>query len=695
MLLRASGIELSDEATRTLLDRTEGWAAALRLAALSLARHPEPERFVAEFSGSEHTVADYLLAEVLDQQPERVRGLLLRTSILDRISGPLADVLLGTTGSEAVLQELEDNNAFVVSLDASRTWFRYHHLLADLLQLELRKREPDALPRLHAIAARWFSEHGHPLQAVRHAQAAGDWPLAVRLLSESWFRLYLDGRSESAYEFLDAFPAALAGTDPELAALMGARELNRGSLDLAAQFLDLSTSMADTVDAERKGRLRVVLAVLRLSLARQRGDVLAAIEDAQQALEAARTAYAARIGLGEDLRALTLLNLGFAEIEAFRIDDAEQHLMEGLAVTRRTNRPFLEMMALSRLATTASFHSVALSFERAEQAIAIAEAQGWSSVPAVGLAYWAQAMCLVWQGQLEEAEPLLDLAEREERPDVEPAKALAVIHTRAMIDLLQGHDDSALKRLVAAERLAATLGPGQALATMIRRWLLPTRARLGEYEQVERAFARLDAGERDDPQMRIAIAWVRVIQKEAAAALVALEPILDGSAYVASAGVDRLHAFLLDAIALDMLGDGPGSRDALERALDLAEPEGMRWAYLLHPIPELLQRLRRAGTTHDAFVSELLDMLAGKSTDSPPGMEDVHEPLSESELRVLRFLPSNLSAPEIAAELFLSTSTVKTHLRHTYAKLGVHGRNEAVMRARELGLLAPVVTLRR
>jgi LuxR family maltose regulon positive regulatory protein len=144
-----------------------------------------------------------------------------------------------------------------------------------------------------------------------------------------------------------------------------------------------------------------------------------------------------------------------------------------------------------------------------------------------------------------------------------------------------------------------------------------------------------------------------------------------------------------------MLGDGPGSKDALERALDLAEPEGMRWAFLMHPMPELLQRHRRAGTMHDAFVSELLDMLAGKGGSSRSTMEDAQEPLSESELRVLRFLPSNLSAPEIAAELYLSTSTVKTHLRHIYAKLGVHGRSEAVARARELRLLAPVATLRR
>jgi LuxR family maltose regulon positive regulatory protein len=145
-----------------------------------------------------------------------------------------------------------------------------------------------------------------------------------------------------------------------------------------------------------------------------------------------------------------------------------------------------------------------------------------------------------------------------------------------------------------------------------------------------------------------------------------------------------------------MLGEAQASKQALERALDLAEPDAMRWAFLLHPIPELLQRHRRGGTVHDAFVSDLLDMLAGKSP-VPRTHESgrTQEQLSESELRVLRFLPSNLSAPEIAAELYLSTSTVKTHMRHIYAKLAVHGRNDAVARARELGLLAPLATLRR
>jgi LuxR family maltose regulon positive regulatory protein len=196
--------------------------------------------------------------------------------------------------------------------------------------------------------------------------------------------------------------------------------------------------------------------------------------------------------------------------------------------------------------------------------------------------------------------------------------------------------------------------------------------------------------------MCIAAAWIHVIRQAPEAATAALQPLLDGSVAVASAGVDRLHAFLLEAIARDMLGEARASKRALERTLDLAEPEGMRWAFMLHPVGELLQRHRRAGTAHDAFVSDLLDLLAGRESRSATHESgQMHEQLSEGELRVLRFLPSNLSAPEIAAELFLSTSTVKTHLRHIYAKLRVHGRTKAVVRARELGLLAPVATRRR
>ena len=158
--------------------RTEGWAAGLRLAALSLAGHPDPERFAAEFSGSERTVADYLLAEVLESQSERVRRLLLRTSILERVSGNLADLLTGDEGGERVLQDLEAAGAFVVSLDAARSWFRYHQMFAGLLRLELRRSEPGEVTGLHAAAAGWLAASGFGVEAIRHAQAAGDWELA-------------------------------------------------------------------------------------------------------------------------------------------------------------------------------------------------------------------------------------------------------------------------------------------------------------------------------------------------------------------------------------------------------------------------------------------------------------------------------------------------------------------------------------
>src|SRR6266567_1006013 len=209
-LFGGAGVELPESALALLHARTEGWAAGLRLAALSLAGHPDPERFAAEFSGSERTVAEYLLAEVLERQNEEVRRLLLRTSILERVSGELADLLTGGSGGERILQDLEEAGAFVVSLDGRRSWFRYHRLFADLLQLQLRHTEPGELPALHATAAGWYAGNGYPAEAVRHAQAAQDWSLAARLLSNHWVDLDLGGQAATAHELLTAFPAGVA-----------------------------------------------------------------------------------------------------------------------------------------------------------------------------------------------------------------------------------------------------------------------------------------------------------------------------------------------------------------------------------------------------------------------------------------------------------------------------------------------------
>src|SRR3984957_10204918 len=201
-LFDEGGVVLPEAALVLLHERTEGWAAGLRLAVLSLAGHRDPERFAEEFSGSERTVAEYLLAEVLERQPEEVRRLLLRTSVLERVSGPLADALTGGAGGERVLQELEEANAFVVALDARRSWFRYHRLFADLLQLELRSSASGEVIALHAAAAEWFARGGFPVEAMRHAQAAQDWGLAARLLADHWSGLQLGGQAATVHAML-------------------------------------------------------------------------------------------------------------------------------------------------------------------------------------------------------------------------------------------------------------------------------------------------------------------------------------------------------------------------------------------------------------------------------------------------------------------------------------------------------------
>jgi LuxR family maltose regulon positive regulatory protein len=192
-LFEIAGVELSRGSLELLVARTEGWAAGLRLAALSLADHPAPERFAADFSGSDRTVAEYLLAEVLERQPPQVRDLLLRTSILEQVTGGLADRLTGGTDAGRILADLERTGAFVTAVDPQRTTFRYHQLFGDLLALELRRTAADDLPALHTAAAEWFAAYGHPVEAIHHAQAARRWDLAARLLSDHWLGLYLDG----------------------------------------------------------------------------------------------------------------------------------------------------------------------------------------------------------------------------------------------------------------------------------------------------------------------------------------------------------------------------------------------------------------------------------------------------------------------------------------------------------------------
>ena len=239
-LLAASGTTLSDAGTTALHQRTEGWVAGLRLAAISLSGHSDPERFVAEFSGTDRAIGEYLIAEMLERQPSEVQSMLLRTSLVDRMNGELADLLAGRPGCEQMLLELEDANAFVVSLDARRTWFRYHQLLADFLRLELRRRSADELSELHRRAAQWFADHGDVVEAVRHRLAAGDWTDAARLVADHSFRWVLDGQAGTIDAVLQAFPEGASADHPDLALAHAAADVNQGRLEEAAAQLALA-----------------------------------------------------------------------------------------------------------------------------------------------------------------------------------------------------------------------------------------------------------------------------------------------------------------------------------------------------------------------------------------------------------------------------------------------------------------------
>jgi LuxR family transcriptional regulator, maltose regulon positive regulatory protein len=708
-LFGAAGVELPESALTLLHARTEGWAAGLRLAALSLAGHPDPGRFAAEFCGSERTVAEYLLAEVLERQREEVRRLLLRTSVLGRVNGELADLLTGSSGGERILQDLEEAGAFVVSLDGSRSWFRYHRLFADLLQLELRHAEPGEVPTLHATAARWYAGHGYPAEAVRHAQAAQKWSMAAQLLSDHWVDLDLGGQAATARELLTAFPAGFAALDAELTALKAASELTRGSLEEAERQLALATQQSASVPADRRRRFEIMLTVLRLYLARQRGDVPSVAEAADRLLTAVETPDEPQLGLGEDLRALTLISLGIAEVWALRFKDADQHLEQGVTLAHWIGRPYLEFIGLAHGSELAALRSYALGAQRSRQAIDLARQHGWSDEPFVAVAYTVLGGAMVSQGRLAEAELWLEHAARILLPAVEPAVGMHLHYARGGLELARGRHANAIAAFRAAEQLTEMLVTPHTLARSMRAHTLQALVLLGETRQVERSVAELDARQRERGEIRNVIALLRLAGHDPQGATAVLAPVLDGSVRTHPMWV--VAAALLEAIAREALGDPSAAGHAVERALDLAEPDLVLFPFLVHPAPGLLERHARDCVKHAALVTEILSLLPGGPGGprgvreggqppqnrgdlggSPPRLTEptrLAEPLSQGETRVLRYLPTNLSAPEIARELSLSVNTVRTHIRHVSGKLGAHSRTEAVTQARALGLLAP------
>jgi LuxR family maltose regulon positive regulatory protein len=686
-LLAAAGIALSEGSVARLHRRAEGWAAGLRLAVLSLAGHPDPERFVAEFSGSDRAVAEYLIAEMTDRQSAPVRDLLLRTCLLDRVNGELADLLTGRPGSERILLDLEDANAFVVSLDPGRTWFRYHRLLSDFLRLELRRTLPEEVPALHRRAAGWFIGQGQAADAIRHTEAAGDWPDAARLLADHSFSLMLDGRAQTIGDLVRAFPP---GEDHrELALVRAMSDLVLGRLDDAAAHLAVAQAHAETAPPDRRRRLRMSIAAVRVSLARRRGHLSGVLEQVAFLASPLGGATDEDIALGSDLRALALLNLGTAEAWApTGLADAERHLREGAALAREIGRPYLEVDCLAQLGFASRIHSFATTQRRCREAIALAERYGWADEWVIAPALITMAATLIWTGEFDQGERWLQRARQAWQADSGPDIGLLLHLTFGMLQACRGRHHEALPEFTAADQLQSQLAGAHALAGQVTGWRLATQARVGRVREARAALTALADERAGSGESRTARAVICLADGDPAAALHAVREVLDGTAPVIGY-VTIVEAELLAGLAHRALGDQGAASQAAERALSLAEPDRLVLPFAMTGARELLEALPSHQTGHPALRADILDVLHGSSRPAPhPDSAPQAEPLSPGELRVLRYLPTNLSRPQIAGELSVSLNTINTHLRSIYAKLQVRDRSAAVQRARDLRLLA-------
>jgi LuxR family maltose regulon positive regulatory protein len=513
---------------------------------------------------------------------------------------------------------------------------------------------------------------------------------------------------------LAGFPAEATAADAELATVAAADELAQGSLEEAERFLGLAARRLEgpaSVPAGRRGQAHLLLGVVRLLLARQRGNLPAVAEAARRVQALTEAPDAVSAGLGEELRALALVNLGITEYWGGRLAEAESHLDQGITLARRIGRPYLEFLGLAHRASIDTVRSspYALAEERARQTIELARRHGWTDEPAVGIAYITLAAGLIWRRRLEEAVDWVRRAERTLRAEAEPMTAIAIRYVRALLELARGRDQEVLATFQAAERLSRLLDAPDWPLIRTRALQLYALVRLGELARAEQDIAEISESGQNSGEIRMALAALRIAQGDPHAATVALAPVLSGAAPVPPATWLAL-ACVLEVTARDALGDPGAARDAMRRALDAAKPDGVVVMFLFHPpTRELFDRYAPDRGDQAALVTEIRNLLPAEPPGGPPAEPKPGEPegsarpadsfrlvdpLSKTEIRVLRYLPTNLSAPEIARELSISVHTVRTHVRHLFVKLGAHGRSEAVERARGLGLLAPSASRR-
>lgn len=711
-LLASMGLDLGAEDSRALGERTEGWAAGLQLAALSLRdldTHEDVSAFIDAFTGSHRFVIDYLGEEVLARQPPEVRQFLLRTAVLDRLSPGLCDAVTGRADGARLLEELERGNLFVIPLDDERSWYRYHHLFADVLGRRLRTERPDEVRGLHRRASDWYAAHDLPARAVRHALAAGDHDHAARLMEEALPGLRRARQDGLILTWMTQLPPHVVRDRPVLAIESVFAALMTGDLDavedrlgdaeraLAAAKRDpaVARTWADTEDLHRAP---ASIAMYRSALAQARGDVAGTRRHARQALALAapddhfiRGAGAALDGLatwadGEVIEALATFGEGVDSLRAAGnvVDalDATIVLADMWVVSGRPDRARdLYESGLRQVGTagepypraTSDFH-VGLAeqdreldeLDRAEDHLETARRLAERASITESRYRWYVAMAGLRQatGDAGRADDLLDEAERLYRrgfyPEVRPIPAVRARFAIARGDLAAAVD-------WAEQQGLAVTDPTRYLRefdhlTFVRLLLAQHRAGAGTHDDTGTADPVAGAIDLLDRLGAAATATGRAGSLVEVRVLQALAHHAHGDLRQAVAALHQAH-----------LVQGAASRVRLH--LDEGAPMRalLREAVALH-----------GGSAPASWVRLLARLETPRAADQRQALTD---PLSPRELEVLGLLASELSGPEIAARLFVSVNTLRTHTKRIFTKLDVTSRAAAVRRGRELGLL--------
>ncbi|HYF63465.1 MAG TPA: LuxR C-terminal-related transcriptional regulator [Herpetosiphonaceae bacterium] len=672
-LNQAMGLKLSADDIAALESRTEGWIAGLQLAALSMQRQPDAAGFIASFTGSHHFVMDYLLEEVLHQQPPGVQAFLLGTAVLDRLCGPLCDAVLAdpATPGQATLEYLEHANLFIIPLDNERRWYRYHHLFADLLRQRLQQGAAGlAADELHGRASRWYEANGLEIEAFQHAAAANDIARAERLIEGRGMPLHFRGVLLPVLNWLKGLPSGVLDSRPALWTTYASVLLATGQVAACEQKLLAAESALGHLPPDRQTRDTLGrIAAIRATMAVSQHEVAAIVDHSRRALEHLDPANLA-------FRTSTAWKLGYAyQLQGDRAA-ARQAYDEVIAQGESSGNTIFTIMALIALGSLEhgdnQLHQAFETFGRVLRLL------GDQSPPVVCEAYLGLArICYEWND--------LDAAHEHAQRGVALAQQLQNSDRVIACDLFLARLALARSDLAGAAALVARAG-------QLVRWhnfthQMPDLAaaqallalRLGDLAGAARLAQKLPLS-----QARVLLA-----QGDPAGALAVLEPYrreMDARAW----DDERLKVRVLEAVALHAGGDPAGAAGPLGEALALAEPGGLVRVFVDEgrPMARLLASAAALGVRPDAIEPLLAALEAERRDDAPaaPALP-LGEPLSQRELEILRLIAEGRSNGEIGERLFLALSTVKGHTRNIFGKLQVQRRTEAVARARELGLI--------